>query len=167
MLPIQSILPILRDLDGETLSPSTFSAACVACGWPAPVDDGIGLWEVEHPTEGTPLVLDTVTKPTTLICRLEGDDEYDADDLRKGALRRRFDASFDQALTALRACFPVALTEGTYEKPYNWRFAHFQGLRSVIALEQSDYDPIMGVQLILLLQPLPSKPHRTAITASW
>ena len=167
MQPIQPVLTLLRDLDGETLSPSTFSAACVAAGWPAPADDGIGLWEVEHPADGTSLILDTVTKPTTLICRLDGNDDYDADDLRKGPLRQRFDATFDEALTALRACFPSSLAEGTYEKPYNWRFAHFQGLRSLIALEQSDYDPIMGVQLVLVLQPLPAKPRRSAITAEW
>jgi len=167
MHSIQSVLPIFQALDGETLSPSAFSAACVSSGWPQPVDDGIGLWEVEHPNDGTWLVLDTVTKPTTLICRLDQDDEYDADELRKGDLRRRFDANFDQSLAALRAAFPTLLTEGTYERPYKWRFAHFQGLRSVIALEQSDYDPAMGVQLVLLLQPLPPKPHRSAITSKW
>jgi hypothetical protein len=166
--PIQLVLPILRNLDGATLSARTFSEACVASGWPEPVDDGIGLWDVEHPSEGTDLVLDTVMKPTTLICRLEQDDEHDADDLLEdAALRRKFDASFEQSLAALRSCFPAALTEGTYEKPYQWRFAHFQGLNSVIALEQSDYDPQFGVQLVLVLQPLPRKPHRSAITSKW
>lgn len=168
MHSIQPVLPILRNLDGATLSAPTFSEACVTLGWPEPVDDGIGLWEVEHPGEGTSLVLDTVTKPTTLICRLEQDDAYDADDLLEdGALRRKFDASFEQSLAALRSCFPSASSEGTYEKPYKWRFAHFQGLNSVIALEQSDYDPQMGVQLVLVLQPLPRKPHRSAITSKW
>jgi hypothetical protein len=56
---------------------------------------------------------------------------------------------------------------GTYASPYNWRFAHFRGLNSLIALEQTYYDPIMGVQLMLLLQPLPSEPRRSAITAGW
>ena len=165
--PIQSVLPILRDLDGATLSPRAFAAACVTSGWPEPVDDGIGLWEVEHPKEGTPLVLDTVTEPVTLICRLEQDDDYEPDDLLEGALRDRFNASFEKALTALRATFPSAIAEGTYESPYNWRFAHFQGLRSIIALEQTDYDPIMGAQLVVLLQPLPRKRHQSAISSTW
>jgi len=168
MHSIQPLLPLLRDLDGATLSAQTFTAACVASGWPQPVDDGIGLWEVEHPDAGISLVLDTVTKPTTLICRLEQDDEYDADDLLEDEdLRNDFDASYEQSLTALRASFPTALNEGVYEKPYKWRFAHFQGLNSVIALEQSDYDPQFGVQLVLVLQPLPPKPHRSAITSKW
>ena len=168
MHSIQAVLPIFRNLDGATLSARTFSEACVASGWPEPVGDNVGLWDVEHPAEGTYLVLDTETKPTSVICRLEQNDEYDADDLLEDTdLRREFDASFEQALAALRSCFPVALTEGTYEKPYKWRFAHFQGLNSVIALEQSDYDPQFGVQLVLVLQPLPRKPHRSAITAQW
>ena len=168
MHSIQPVLPILRDLDGATLSARTFCEACVTSGWPEPVDDGIGLWDVEHPGDGTYLVLDTVMKPATLICRLEQDDEHDADDLLEDdALRRKLDASFEQSLAALRSCFPSVLTEGTYEKPYNWRFAHFQGLNSVIALEQSDYDPQFGVQLVLVLQPLPRKPHRSAITSKW
>ena len=168
MHSIQPVLPVLRDLDGATLSARTFREACVASGWPEPVDDGVGLWDVEHPGDGTYLVLDTVMKPTTLICRLEQNDAYDADDLLEDdAPRRKFDASFEQALAALRSCFPSALTEGTYEKPYKWRFAHFQGLNSVIALEQSDYDPQFGVQLVLVLQPLPRKPHRSAITSMW
>jgi hypothetical protein len=168
MNALQAVLPILRDLDGATLSESTFSAACVATGWPQPVADGVGLWEVEHPNEGTYLVLDTTTKPISLICRLEQDDEYDSDEmLEDDALRRKFDASFEQSLATLRSSFPSVLNEGTYEKPYKWRFAHFQGLNSVIALEQSDYDPQFGVQLVLVLQPLPRKPHRSAITAKW
>jgi hypothetical protein len=168
MHSIQSILPILRDLDGATLSPRTFSEACIEAGWPEPKDDGVGLWEVEHPDEGTLLVLDTTMKPVTLICKWQQDEEYDGDDLLEDdELRRNFDASFEQALAALRSCFPSVLTEGTYEKPYKWRFAHFQGLNSVIALEQSDYDPQFGVQLVLVLQPLPRKPHRSAITAKW
>lgn len=168
MHSIQSLLPFLQDLDGATLSPQTFSEACVKAGWPKPVDDGVGLWEVERPDEGALLVLDTTMKPVTLICKWEQDDEYDADDmLDDDDLRREFDASFEQALAALRASFPVVLTEGTHEKPYKWRFAHFQGLNSVIGLEQSDYDPQFGVQLVLVLQPLPRKPHRSAITAKW
>lgn len=168
MHSIQSVLPILRDLDGATLSARTFSEACIKSGWPQPVDDGVGLWDVEHPSEGTYLVLDTTMEPITLICRLEQDDEYDPDEmLEDDELRRTFDASFEEALAALRSIFPTALTEGTYEKPYKWRFAHFQGLNSVIALEQSDYDPQFGVQLLLVLQPLPRKPHRSAITSKW
>lgn len=167
MNAMQSILPILRDLDGATLSSQTFSAACAAAGWPKPVDDGIGLWEVEHPDEAILLVLDTSMKPTTLICRLEPDNDYDADDLLKRAVRRRFDASFEKALATLRACFGSPSSEGTYEPPYNWRFAHFQGLHSVVALEQSDYDPAMGVQIVLLLQPSPDQPHQAAITSDW
>lgn len=166
MNSINSILPILRELDGATLSPQTFSAACVAAGWPEPVDDGIGLWEVEHPDEETWLALDTTIQPATLIYRLE-DNDYDADDLLERAPRRKFDASFDKALAALRACFAAPLIEGTYEPPYHWRFAHFQGRNSVVALEQSDYDPAMGVQLVVVLQPLPDKPHSTPITADW
>lgn len=164
---IQSILPIVRDLDGATLSPQTFTAACVAAGWPKPVDDGIGLWELEHPNADIFHVLDTSIQPTTLICRLEEDTDYDADDLLERGPRRKFDASFEKALAALRACFAAPLIEGTYEAPYHWRFAHFQGLRSVIALEQSDYDPAMGVQLLLLLQPIPDQPHQTAISSAW
>lgn len=168
MPSIQPVLPLLQALDGAALSPRSFSEACVTLGWPAPADDGVGLWEVELPHEGTLLVLDTETKPITLICRLQQDDEHDADDLLEDdELRRTFDASFEQALAALRLCFSAALTEGTYEKPYQWRFAHFQGRNAVIALEQSDYDPQFGVQLVLLLQPLPRKPHRSAITAKW
>lgn len=168
MSSIQVALPLFRDLDGATLSAPTFSEACARSGWPEPAGDGIGLWDVEHPSEGTYLVLDTTAKPITLICRLEQDDEYDPDEmLEDDALRRRFDERFEQALAALRSCLPDALTEGTYEKPYKWRFAHFQGLNSVIALEQSDYDPEYGVQLVLVLQPLPRKPHRSAITSKW
>lgn len=168
MHSIQRVLPILRDLDGATLSARTFSEACVRSGWPEPVDDGVGLWDVEHPDDGMYLVLDTSMKPTTLICRLEQNDAYDCDELLEDeALRRKFDASFEQSLAALRSSFPAALAERTYEKPYQWRFAHFQGLNSVIALEQSDYDPQFGTQLLLVLQPLPRKPHRSAITAKW
>lgn len=168
MHSIQRVLPIFQNLDGATLSSHAFSQACIAAGWPAPVDDGSGLCDVEHPSEGTYLVLDTVTTPTTVICRLEQNDKYDPDEmLEDDELRRKFDASFEQALAALRACFAPVLNEGTYEKPYKWRFAHFQGLNSVIALEQSDYDPQYGVQLVLVLQPLPRKPHRSAITSKW
>jgi hypothetical protein len=166
MNSIQSILPILRDLDGATLSPHTFSKACTAAGWPEPVDDGIGLWESEHPDEETLLVLDTTVQPATLICSLE-DNDYDADDLLERAPRRKFDATFEKALAALRTSLTVPLIEGTCEPPYHWRFAHFQGRNSVIALEQSDYDPAMGVQLVIVLQPLPDRPHATAITSTW
>src|SRR5687768_4152820 len=99
MPSIQPILSILRNLDGATLSARTFSEACVAAGWPEPVDDGVGLWEVEHPAEETYLVLDTTMEPITLIGRLEQDDEYDPDEmLEDDELRRKFDASFEQAL---------------------------------------------------------------------
>src|SRR5688572_9937014 len=130
MQSIQSILPIVRALDGATLSAPTFSAACVAAGWPKPMDDGVGLWEVEHPEQEILLVLDTVTKPTSVICWLELDEEHEADDFLKRGLRRKFDASFDTALATLRASFGAALSEGTDEPPYHWRFAHFQGLNS-------------------------------------
>lgn len=120
-----------------------------------------------HPSEGTSLVLDTVTEPTTLICRSVQDDAYEADALLESALRQAFDSSFEQALAALRECFSSPITEGTYEWPYKWRFTHFHGLRSVIALEQTDYDPVMGVQLVIVIQPLPSKRHRSAITSAW
>ena len=168
MHSIQPVLPLLRNLDGATLSAHTFSEACIQASWPEPVDDGVGLWEVEHPDAGIYLVLDTTMEPITLICKVEQDDEYDADDLLEDdELRRNFDASFEQGITALRASFPAKLAEGTYEKPYKWKFAHFQGLNSVVALEQSEYDPQFGVQLVLVLQPLPRKPHRSAITANW
>lgn len=168
MSSIQPVLPLIRDLDGATLSASTFSEACIKSGWPTPADDGNGLCDVEHPSEGTYLVLDTTIEPITLICRLAQDDEYDSDEmLEDDELRREFDEHFDQALVALRSSFPSALAEGTYEKPYKWRFAHFQGLNSVIALEQTEYDPQYGVQLVLVVQPLPRKPHRSAITSKW
>ena len=168
MSAIQQALPIFRDLDGATLSARTFSEACIKSGWPAPVDDGSGLWDVEHPSAGTYIVLDTTIKPVTLICRLEQNDEYDADEmLEDDELRRGFDEHFEQALAALRSSFSSALTEGTYEKPYKWRFAHFQGQNSVIALEQTEYDPQYGVQLVLVLQPLPRKPYKSAITSKW
>jgi hypothetical protein len=107
-----------------------------------------------------------VTKPTTLLCRLDSSDDYEPDALLEGPLRRRFDDNFLSALFFLNAKFPLLLN-GTYAAPYDWRFAHFQGLNSLIALEQSYYDPIMGVQLLLLLQPLSPVPARTAISAAW
>ena len=103
MSGIQQVLPIFRDLDGETLSAHTFSEACIKSGWPAPADDGSGLWDVEHPSAGTYLVLDTTMKPATLICRLEQDDAYDADEmLEDDELRREFDEHFEQSLAALQ-----------------------------------------------------------------
>lgn len=168
MPAIQLALPLFKDLDGATLSAQTFSEACIKSGWPEPVGDGSGLWDLEHPTEGTYIVLDTSIEPITLICRLVQDDAYDSDELLEDdELRGEFDEHFEQALAALRSCLSKPVIEGTYEKPYKWRFAHFQGLNSVIALEQSDYDPQYGVQLMLVLQPLPSKPHRSAITSKW
>jgi len=42
-----------------------------------------------------------------------------------------------------------------------------EGLNTLIALEQTHYDPIMGVQLVLVLQPLAAEPPRSAISAEW
>ncbi len=167
MNPTQALLHVLEVLDGRELSPATFAKACVSAGWPEPTDDGIGLWEVDEPTAGTPLILDTVTDPTSLICRLECDDAYERDALLEEPLRRRFDSAFTQWSDALSAHFPVVLAHGIYEAPYNWRFVHFQGLNAIIALEQTYYDPIMGVQLLLILQRLPPEPLTAAITSNW
>lgn len=165
MHSIEPVLPIFLGLDGTTLSPQTFSSICVRCGWPEPVDDGIGLWEVAHAANGTPLVLDTVTKPTTLICRLDSDDDYEPENLLRGRVRERFDLNFEQSTTQLTRLFPTRVAEGTYAPPFDWRFAHFQGLNSLIALEQTHYDPVMGVQLILLLQP--ARRVDGAVTSTW
>jgi len=167
MIPIESVLPIFEAIDGADLSPRTFATVCTTSGWEEPVNDGIGLWEASHATDGTMLVLDTVTKPTTLFCRLDARDDYEPEALRDGPLRLTFDAHFVHSLERLRARFPRSLAQGTYGSPYNWRFAHFQGLNSLVALEQTYYDPIMGVQLVLLLQPLPSELPRLPITAAW
>jgi hypothetical protein len=167
MTPIESVLSIFERLDGTDLSPRSFAATCEARGWGAPVDDGIGLWEAAHPTDGAVLILDTVTKPTTLFCCLDAHDDYEPEALRDGPLRRSFDENFLRSAEMLRSRFSRSPTSGIYASPYNWHFAHFQGLNSLIALEQTYYDPIMGVQLILLLQPLPLEPSRTAVTASW
>ena len=169
MYPIESVLPVLETLDGNTLSPDAFSAACRASGWNEPAADGIGLWEAEHPADGPRLILDTVTEPTTVICCLDSHDDYEPESLLEGELRRRFDQNFFACIEVLRSRFPHPLDAGTYEPPYNWRFAHFQGRRSRIALEQSYYDPILGVQLLLLLQPLPAEADLSgsAISASW
>jgi hypothetical protein len=167
MISIESVLPIFEAIDGADLSPRTFSAVCATSGWSEPVNDGIGLWEVTNPANGAMLIFDTVTKPTTLFCRLDAHDDYEPDALQEAALRRTFDERFVHSLEQLRRRFPQSLALGTYASPYNWRFAHFRGLNSLIALEQTYYDPIMGVQLMLLLQPLPSEPRRSAITAGW
>jgi hypothetical protein len=108
-----------------------------------------------------------VTKPTTLICRLESDDDYEPDALLHHALRQRLDAGFLESLAALEEALPVSLARGTYAPPYNWRFAHFRGLNSIIGLEQTHYDEIMGVQLLLILQAPPPEPVQTAITSTW
>jgi hypothetical protein len=167
MIAIESVLPIFEAIDATDVTPGSFSAACATAGWTEPVDDGIGLWEAAHPTDGAVLILDTVTKPTTLFCCLDAHDDYEPDTLRDGPLRRSFDENFLRSAEMLRSRFPRSPTSGIYASPYNWQFAHFQGLNSLIALEQTYYDPIMGVQLILLLQPLPLEPSRTAVTASW
>jgi hypothetical protein len=167
MYSIELVLPILQRLDGATLSPDTFRSACATAGWPEPVDDGIGLWETEHPSDGTPLVLDTVTKPSTLICRLDSHDDYEPAALRSGALRDRFDANFARSRDLIASLFPVALAERTYAAPHNWRFVHFAGESSLIALEQTYYDPVMGVQLLLLVQPLPAAPSESPVTSTW
>jgi hypothetical protein len=165
--PIESVLPIFAALDGALLSPHTFSAVCTAFGWGEPRDDGIGLWEVRHPASRTLLVLDTVTKPITLLCSLDSHDTYEPEALLEGSLRKEFDQNFLKSAELLSSKFPHSLASGTYQPPYNWRFAHFQGLNSLVALEQSYYDPVMGVQLLLLLQPLTPVPVRSAITAAW
>jgi hypothetical protein len=164
---IESVLPIFAALDGDALSPQTFSAVCKSFGWDEPRDDGIGLWEVQHRKEGTLLVLDTVTRPVTLLCSLDSHDDYEPAALLDGSLRKGFDENFMRSAELLNAQFPEILTSGTYAPPYNWHFAHFQGLNSLVALEQSYYDPVMGVQLLLLLQPLTPVPARTAISAAW
>jgi len=165
--PIESVLPIFAALDGATLSPQTFSAVCNSHGWDEPRDDGIGLYEVRHPTAGTLLVLDTVTKPVTLLCSLEAHDSYEPEALLDGSLRLTFDENFLHSAEALSSQFSQLLAHGTYAPPYDWRFAHFEGRNSLVALEQSYYDPVMGVQLLLLLQPLSPVPARTAISAGW
>lgn len=168
MVPIESV-PILESLDGNALSPDAFSSACKASGWSEPIADGIGLWEAEHPADGMRLILDTVTEPTTVLCCLDAHVDYEPDALLEGELRRGFYQSFFACVEVLRLRFPRSLGAGTYEPPYNWRFAHFEGRSLRIALEQSDYDPIMGVQLLLLLQPLPAESDLSgsAISASW
>jgi hypothetical protein len=46
-------------------------------------------------------------------------------------------------------------------------FAHFRGQRLLVALEQTYYDPIMGVQLLFVLQPLPVELPKTPVTMTW
>ena len=167
LYPIDSVLPIFAALDGATLSPQTFSEVCKSCGWDEPRDDGIGLWEVRHPTVDTLLVLDTVTRPVTLLCSLDSHDTYEPEALLDGALRPMFDENFVRAAVLLSLQFPQMLASGTYAPPYNWHFVHFEGRNSLVALEQSYYDPVMGVQLLLLLQPVTPVPPRTAISAAW
>jgi len=164
---IETVIPIFAALDGATLSPEAFSAVCKSFGWDEPRDDGIGLWEVRHPKEGTLLVLDTVTRPVTLLCSLDARDAYEPEALLDGSLRLTFDEEFLQSAELLSSQFPQVMAHGTYAPPYNWRFAHFEGRNSLVALEQSYYDPVMGVQLLLLLQPLTPVPARSAISAAW
>jgi len=167
LYPIETVIPIFAALDGAALSPEAFSAVCQSFGWDEARDDGIGLWEVKHPEEGTLLVLDPVTKPVTLLCSLDAHDSYEPEALLDGSLRLTFDENFLRSAELLSSQFPQMLAHGTYAPPYNWRFAHFEGRNSLIALEQSYYDPVMGVQLLLLLQPLSPVPARTAISAAW
>ncbi|HEX2452639.1 MAG TPA: hypothetical protein VHI99_03005 [Vicinamibacterales bacterium] len=105
MISIESVLPIFEAIDGADLSPRTFSAVCATSGWSEPVNDGIGLWEVTNPANGAMLIFDTVTKPTTLFCRLDAHDDYEPDALQEAALRRTFDERFVHSLEQLRRRF--------------------------------------------------------------
>jgi hypothetical protein len=96
-------VPILKNLDGAELTPEAFGLACVTLGWDRPIDDGIGLWESKHASEDTCLILDTLTRPTTLLCRLDGHDDYEPEALVEGVLRRRFDANFVACAEVLKA----------------------------------------------------------------
>jgi hypothetical protein len=49
MISIESVLPIFEAIDGADLSSRTFSAVCATSGWGEPVNDGIGLWEMQDP----------------------------------------------------------------------------------------------------------------------
>jgi hypothetical protein len=126
LYPIDSVLPIFAALDGATLSPQTFSEVCKSCGWDEPRDDGIGLWEVRHPTVDTLLVLDTVTRPVTLLCSLDSHDTYEPEALLDGALRPVFDEISCGRCTAQLGFRDAA--SGTYALPYNWHFVHFEVL---------------------------------------
>jgi hypothetical protein len=112
MISIESVLPIFEAIDGADLSPRTFSAVCATSGWGEPVNDGIGLWEVTNPANGAMLIFDTVTKPTTLFCRLDAHDDYEPDALQEAALRRTFDERFVHSLEQLRRRFPQSLAPG-------------------------------------------------------
>ena len=95
MYPIAPILPLLSHLDGSDLTPEELGVACVTFGWDRPSDDGIGLWATRRSADDTRLILDTITTPTTLLCHLDGDDDYEPDALVVASvLRRRFDANF-------------------------------------------------------------------------
>ena len=162
------ILGVLERLDGADLNPSAFTIACASAGWSSPHYDGVALWAATHPLADLPLILDTVTKPTTLLYLLDGHDDYEPEALLEGELRHRFDANFLEAEAGVRARFPELLESGTYDPPHNWRYSHFKGVNSRIALEQSFYDPVMGVQLLLLLQPLSSAASRIGpVSAKW
>ena len=164
--PAQALLSLIDSIGASGFSPDAFSAACVAAGWPFPRGDGIGLWEASDPVSGTPVILDTVTEPTTLICRLECDDEYEPAALLGSPLRASFDDAFAHAASLLSSHFPE-VARRRYAAPHDWRFAHFQGPSSLIALEQTHYDPEMGVQLLLLVQQPRAANLGSAITATW
>jgi hypothetical protein len=161
-----SLLTILERLDGQALAPPVFAARCVEAGWSRPTDDGVGLWESFDPSDGTRLTLDTNLQPPAILYVLDGDDDYQPQALLEASLRHRFDLSFLAAAEALGARFP-RLTEGTYNPPYRWRFAHFQGLNAVIAVEQSDYDPQFGVLLLVIWQPAGVGRPGRAISEGW
>ncbi len=166
MHPVQALLSLIDSLGTSGLIPDAFSAVCVAAGWPRPRGDGIGLWEASDPVSGTPVILDTITKPTTLICRLECDDQYEPEALLGSPLRARFDSIFTEAASQLSSHFPE-INRGHYAAPYDWQFVHFEGPSALVALEQTHYDPEMGVQLVLLVQqPRPAN-LRSAITVAW
>jgi hypothetical protein len=171
MYPIEPILPILASLDRGELTPQAFGAACAIFGWSRAIADGVGLWEARHPTDDTRLILDTVIDPVTLLCRLDDDDDDDREPaaLLDGELRRRFDVDFLTGARLLGSVFPESVGAATHHPPYHWRFAHFRGRNSRVALEQSDHDPLLGVQLLLILQPFPADPTSlgSAISAAW
>lgn len=173
MYPVESVVAIFEKLDGASLSAQAFVRTCVALGWEEPLSAGdgarIGVWEVEHPAERTLLTLDTLTVPTTVICRLDAFEDDEPEALLEAQIRRDFDETFERALQVLQAHFDRSLGGGTYEPPFEWRYAHFEGLNSIIALEQTAHDPVMGVQLLLLLQPrsLETPGAGMPITSTW
>ena len=54
------------------------SDRCVEAGWSRPTDDGTGMWESFHPSDGTRLTLNTPLQPPAIVCELDGHDDYEA-----------------------------------------------------------------------------------------